>query len=166
MFILLNAIVASLDGLIIGISLKLSNTKLTFKNNIILLITNIFIYSTFITLYYLFQFKFMTTSITTILYLLLAWSAYKKDEDEVFDQSLTFKKTIIIALAHSLDGSIVSLNFVYSYNLLFIILLFSIASIMLLLVGYYFANIFKNIKKSNYISAVLFILLAILNLVL
>lgn len=164
MFIFLNAIVASLDGLIIGIGLKLAKTKLTMKNKLLLLFINFIIYTTIITIYYVFQFQFMTTGITTILYLILAWNAYKSNEEEKYDQSLTMKKTILLAISHSLDGSIVSLNFVYNYNILFIIFLFSLASILLLLAGYYFANLFKNIKKSNYISALLFILLAILNL--
>lgn len=164
MFILLNALVSSLDGLIIGISLKLSNTKLTFKNYLILFITNTLIYSTIITLYYAFHFKFMTTTITTILYLLLAINAYKENHNEEYSKILSIKQTIILAIVHSLDGSVVSLNFVYDYNIIFIILLFSISAILLLILGYLFAKNFKKIKKGNYISTFLFILLAILNL--
>ena len=43
MFIFLNALVASLDGLIIGIGLKLAKTKLTMMNKLIIFLTNIFI---------------------------------------------------------------------------------------------------------------------------
>lgn len=164
MFILLNALVSSLDGLIIGISLKLSNTKLTLKNYLILFITNTLIYSTITTLYYAFYLKFMTTTITTILYLLLAINAYKENRDDEYSKILSIKQTILLAIVHSLDGSIISLNFVYNYNIIFIILLFSISAILLLILGYLFAKIFKKIKKGNYISAFLFILLAILNL--
>ena len=164
MFLILNAIVASLDGLIIGIGLKLSKVKLTLKNNIIFLLTNFFIYSIVILFYYTFHFKFMTTTITTLLYLLLAWNAYKSNEKEKYEQKLTFRKNILLAITHSLDGSIISLNFVYNYNLNLIILSFSLCSLLLLLTGYYFATILKNIKNSNLISAILFIILAILNL--
>ncbi len=164
MFILLNALVASLDGLIIGIGLKLSKTKLTFTNKLIILLTNVFIYTIIITLYYSLKVKFMTTGITTLFYLFLAWNAYKAQEEDVFEQKLSIKKTIFIAAAHSLDGSIVSLNFVYNYNFLFIITLFSLASILLLLCGYSFANLLSNIKKSNLINAFLFLALAIINL--
>lgn len=163
MFIILNALAASLDGYIIGISLKLSKTKLTLKNNLIILFTNFFIYTTIIVLYYSFKCRIMTTSITTILYIILAWNAYKEKEEH-FEKALTTKKAIILAAAHSLDGSLVSLNFVYEYNLIYIILLFGITSLVLLLIGYYFANLFKSTKKSNFISALLFILLAIFNL--
>ena len=161
---LLNAFTSSLDGLIIGISLKLSNTKLNLTNYLIMFITNLLVYSTIITLYYEFHFKFMTTPITTILYLLLAINAFKTDINEQYEQKLAIKQTIILAIVHSLDGSILSLNFIYSYNILFIILLFSVLAIFLLIVGYFFANNFKKIKKGNYINTFLFIVLAILNL--
>lgn len=164
MFIILNAIIASLDGLIIGISLHLSKTKITLKNNIIFLITNFLIYTLVNYLYIFFHFTFMTKTITTFLYLFLAWNAYKtNDEEEICIHDLTFKKNILLAFTHSLDGSIISLNFINQYNLILIIGLFSFSSLLLLLIGYYFANILKNIKKSNLISALLFILLAILN---
>lgn len=166
MFLILNAIIASLDGLIIGISLKISKIKLTIKNNLIFLLTNIFIYTLITLLYYNFEFKFMTTGVTTILYLILAWNAFKSNEEEITKNNLSILNTIAIGISHSIDGSIVSLNFVYTYNLLCIINLFSFISLITLLIGYYFANIFKKLKKSNTISALLFILLAFLNLVL
>lgn len=166
MFLILNAIIASLDGLIIGISLKLSKIKLTIKNNLIFLLTNIFIYTLITLLYYNFEFKFMTTGVTTILYLILAWNAFKSNEEEITKNNLSILNTIAIGFSHSIDGSIVSLNFVYTYNLLYIITLFSFISLITLLIGYYFANNFKRFKKSNTISALLFILLAFLNLVL
>ncbi len=164
MFIFLNALVASLDGLIIGIGLKLAKTKLTMMNKLIIFLTNIFIYSIIIFLYYSLKIKFMTMVITTLLYLFLAWNAYHTKEDEEYEKSLSIKKTIFIAATHSLDGSIVSLNFVYNYNILFIILLFSFFSILLLICGYMFAKLLSNIKKSNLINALLFLALAIINL--
>ena len=165
MFILLNALVASLDGLIIGIGLKLSRTKLTLINKIVFLLTNILIYTFIIIIYYHLHIKFMTTPITTLLYLFLAWSAYKNKENEAYEQKLKIEKNILLAATHSIDGSIVSLNFVYNYNIIYIITIFSIASILLLIIGYKWANSFKNIKKSNLITALLFILLALINLI-
>jgi len=163
MLLILNALVASLDGIIIGISLKISKTKLSYKNNLLFLFTNLFIYTLIIILYYYFKFTFMTTGVTTILYLILAWNAYKSNENKTFEKNLPFLNTITLAFTHSLDGSIVSLNFVYIYNIIYIIYLFTFISLIMLFVGYYFANIFKNIKKSNTICALLFILLAFLN---
>lgn len=166
MLLLLNAIVASLDGFIIGISLKLAKTKLTIINNIILFLTNLIIYAGIILLYVFLHFKFMTPFITTILYLYLAWNAYNNKENNNFNTFLTIKQTVLIATTHSLDGSIISLNFVYNYNIILIISLFSFLAIFFLLLGYYFANLFKNIKHTNLINFMLFILLAILNLIL
>ncbi len=162
MFIILNSVIASLDGLIIGISLKLKKIKLETKNTLIFFIGNIIIYSIFISLYYFFDLKFMTKNITTILYLILAINTIKSKESNNFN-CLTIKNTIFLTLAHSLDGTIVSLSFIYNYNNIFIILLFSISSTIILILGYYFAKIFKHIKKEELISGLLFIILAILN---
>ena len=73
MFLLINSIVASLDGLIIGIGLRLSNVKVNKTNILTILIGNFLIYTLFLTLYYSFQFTFMTKTISTILYLFLAY---------------------------------------------------------------------------------------------
>ena len=163
MFLFLNAIITSLDGFVIGINLKFAKTKLKLYNYLVLIITNMIIYSTIIVIYYIFHFHFMTTLITTIFYLILAWNAYHDSNDQNYEHVLPLKHTILIAIAHSLDGGIVSLNFVYNYSLLKIILLFSLAASILLFIGYLFAHLFKNLKHSNIVSALLFIALAIYN---
>ncbi len=167
MLLLLNAIVASLDGIIIGISLKLANAKLTIKNSTILFINNYLIYSAIIFLYCFFNFKFMTPTIATLLYLFLAWHIFKENNDNNnYDYNLSFKQLFLLSLTHSLDGGIISLNFVYDYSLFIIITTFSTFAIVFLCLGYIFAKSLKQIKKSNLISALLFVLLAILNLIL
>lgn len=163
MFLLLNALVASLDGLIIGIGLRLANISLTKKNILIILLCNIFIYTFFLILYYYFKLTFMTKTISTILYLFLAWRSFKEEEHSNYAEKLNTLECIILSFTHSLDGTILSLNFVYIYNLLIVVGIFSFMSIFILLIGYYFSTFFKNIKKSNYISSLLFILLAIIN---
>lgn len=163
MFLILNSIVASLDGLIIGIGLKLAKTKLTKRNIVTILFGNIFIYTLFLTLYYYFHLTFMTKTISTILYLLLACLSFKDDKNKTYANKLTFLECTLLALTHSLDGTLVSLNFVYNYKLIHIISIFSFSSITLLLIGYYFASIIKHTEKSGTISALLFLLLAIFN---
>ena len=69
----------------------------------------------------------------------------------------------MLIFTHSLDGTLVSLSFVYDYSSLFLILLFSFMSILILLCGYYFGSLFSIKKRNRYIGALLFILLAILN---
>ena len=163
MFLFLNALVASLDGLIIGISLRLENSKITKENIVTILVGNYIIYSFFLFLYYYFQFTFMTKNITTLLYLILAWNAYRdKNTLEFKTNTLSFRQCLLITLTHSLDGTIVSLSFVYNYSLIHIITVFSLMSLLILLCGYYFSRIVK-IKKENLISSILFLILAIIN---
>ena len=164
MFLLLNSIVASIDGFIIGISLKITKTKLSWKNNLTIFLTNFFIYFTIISCYYFFKFHFMTTYITTFFYLFLAWSSYHNKQNETYNHKLSIKNSIFIATAHSLDGGVISLNFVYDYPLIIIILMFSFIAFALLLIGYYFANIFNSLKYTNVCCSGLFIILAIWNL--
>lgn len=163
MFLLLNAIVASLDGLIIGIGLQLAKVKLNKSNILTIFIGNFLIYTLFLTLYYYLGLSFMTKTISTILYLILAWRSLKEDENKKYSEKLKFLECIFLTISHSLDGTLVSLNFVYTEPIFKIVSYFSIASILILLIGYYFASLFQNIKKSNYISATLFLLLAICN---
>lgn len=164
MFLFLNSIVASLDGLIIGISLKLLNIKITKYNITFMVISNIFIYSIFLFLYYYFNFTFITKNITTIFYLLLAYNAYKNNDENIkYKNKLTIIQCLVLGTTHSLDGGIIALGFVYKYPLFYIISIFSFMSIFILLLGFYFANYLKNIKKGNLISSFLFILLAIIN---
>ncbi len=164
MFLLLNSIVASLDGLIIGIGLQLSKVKLSKTNILTIFLGNSLIYTFFLTIYYYFQFTFMTKTISTLLYLFLAYRSLKeKEEQRKYKKTLHFLECVLLTLSHSLDGTIISFNFVYTEPILKIVSYFSLASILILLIGYYFASIFKNNKKSNYISAILFLLLAIIN---
>ncbi len=164
MFLLLNAIVASLDGLIIGISLRLSNIKITKSNISTIFIGNLLIYFFFLFLYKHFQLTFMTKNITTILYLILGiHSIYDKDSYHPKEKKLHFINCLFITLSHSLDGTIISLSFVYNYKLIHIALIFSFMSLIILLIGYYFAKFFKT-NKESYISALLFFTLGIINL--
>lgn len=164
LFLFLNAIVASLDGLIIGIGLRFSNIELSKKNIFIIFIENILIYTFFLFLYKYFHFTFMTKNITTLLYLFLAWNSFhNEDSIEIKEQKLNFITCSFITLTHSLDGTIVSLSFAYNYALLYICCIFSILSVLILLIGYYFAKQFKNCKKGNYLSTILFVILALIN---
>lgn len=163
MFLLLNAIVASLDGLIIGIGLRMSYVQLSKKDMLIIFIGNLFIYTFFLTLYYFFKFTFMTQTLTTILYIILGLNSLRTEESYQFKQNkLSILNCLLITLTHSLDGTMVSLSFVYNYKILHIVLVFSVMSLSILLLGYFFAKIF-NTSKKNYISAFLFFLLAFLN---
>lgn len=162
MFLILNSIVASLDGLVIGIGLRLSNVVLDKKNLFTIFLGNILIYTFFLTLYYYFQLTFMTKFISTCLYLFLAWRSFK-EEHKVYDKNLSFFECVLLTLTHSLDGTLISLNFVYAYTIPLIVCIFSLSSILVLLFGYYGTCLFKNIKNSHFVSAILFLLLAIIN---
>ncbi len=163
MFLFINSLVASLDGLIIGINLKLTKIKLTFFNLLTFLIFNTLIYFLVLKTYYLFNLSFISKNIATIIYLFLALNNLKSKEQQEYNQKLNFFNTLILALSHSLDGSLISLNFIYQYSLITIISLFSFMAVFILLIGYYFANLFKHLKNGNFYSALLFIILAIFN---
>lgn len=164
MFLFINSIVASLDGLIIGIGLRLSNQKLSKKNFFTILIGNILIYTFFLFFYKYFKCTFMTKNVTTILYLLLAWSAFHSNDSFSFhDKSLSFLNCLLLTVTHSLDGTLISLHFVYTYKLFLISFLFGCMSLLILLIGYYFAKPLQFNKKSKYISTFLFFLLAFIN---
>lgn len=163
MFLLLNAIVASLDGLIIGIGLRLSNVQLSKKDTFIIFLGNFLIYTFFLSVYYYFKFTFMTKALTTFLYIILGLNALRNEETcHIQQKKLSFLNCILITLTHSLDGTIVSLSFVYNYKILHIVLAFTVMSLSILLIGYFFAKIFNTSKKS-YISTFLFFLLAFIN---
>lgn len=164
MFLILNAIAASLDGLIIGIGLRLAHIKLSKGNMFLIWIGNFLIYALFLFLYYFFKLTFMTKTITTILYLILAIHAWRNEENfHMKEEKLGLLSCLILTLTHSLDGTIVSLSFVYQYHILYICCIFSIMSLLVLLIGYYFASLFKNKKKESYINTFLFLILALIN---
>lgn len=166
MFVFFSAFVASLDGFIIGLSLRLSNIKFSNKNIFLFLLGNIIIYSLAIFAYTFFHFQFVTTLVSTILYFILAYFTFIDSEEiDTYQegQILSFGKLLLLILTHSLDGTLVSLSFVYDYSIFFLVLLFSFMSITILLIGYYFGKLFRMKKKNRYIGSILFVLLAILN---
>ncbi|MCI8575020.1 MAG: hypothetical protein HFI09_00960 [Bacilli bacterium] len=166
MFVFFSAFVASLDGFIIGLGLRLSHIKFSKKDILLFFLGNVIIYSFAIFAYTFFHFRFVTTLVSTILYLVLAYFTFIDSEEiNTYEEchNLTFGKLALLILTHSLDGTLVSLGFVYDYSLFFLVLLFSTMSIGILLFGYYFGRLLKTKKKNRYIGSILFVLLAILN---
>lgn len=165
MMLLISSFVASLDGFIIGIGLKGNRIQLKWKEFIILFVENIFLYSFLLFLYSFFHFQFITPFISTLLYLVLAFFSFRNKEEDIpiVSKNLNVFSCFFLTLTHSLDGVLVSLGFVYEYPLFVIIILFSFMAIFLIGLGYFFAKSFPMSKKSNYISTVLFLFLAIWN---
>lgn len=165
MFLILNAIAASLDGLIIGISLHLSNIYISKKNTLLIFVENLIFYAFFLFLYSYFHLTFMTKTVTTLLYLFLAFNAFnnKEKENKIEEKALNVLSCTLLTITHSLDGAIVSLPFVYQYSIILISFIFGLMSITVLLIGYYFTNYFNKTKKKKYIGPLLFIFLAIIN---
>lgn len=166
MFLLINSLVASLDGLLMGFSLKILKVKLSWKNILIFSFGNLFSYTLVLSFYSYFQLQFMSRIVTTIMYLFLAFLTWKSKEDtqeELTMRSLSFFPCLFLALTHSLDGALVSLSFVYDYSLLIIICCFTIMAVGLFLLGYFCSFPFHYKKKSNIICATLFLLLALFN---
>ncbi len=162
MFLLLNAFIASLDGFIIGSILRFSNIKLSKTNFLAIFLGNAIIYTIALFIYIKFNMTFMTKTISTLLYLFLAFHSLK-EEESTYKGKLTLKDYFLLTLSHSLDGTLVSLNFAYSYNRYYIVFIFSTFAVLLLLLGYSFLKKIKNSNKNKYISFSLFLLLAIIN---
>lgn len=168
MFVLFSALVASLDGFVIGLSLRLSNVSFSKRDILIFLLGNIVIYSLAILAYTFFQFQFVTTYVSTFLYFLLAYLSFQDSEELAsYDEHkfLSLGKLFLLICTHSLDGTLVSLSFAYEYSIFFLVALFSIMSISILLFGYYFGYLFHLKKRNRYIGSFLFLLLAFLNLI-
>lgn len=164
MMLLFGSFVASLDGLLIGISLKIMQRKISFQNIITLFLGNFFIYCILLSLYYFFAFQFVTKFISTLLYCMLAiFSLCNKEEQRNLTKNLSFIHCITLTFTHSIDGALVSIGFVYHYPLWIIILMFSFMAVFLMILGYLLGGRIKGIKKSNYVSALLFFALALSN---
>ncbi len=166
MLLLLSSFVASLDGLVLGFGLKSLKIKLSFSNIITLFFSNFFIYFIVLFLYTFFQLQFVTKPVSTFFYLLLALFAWKNKDDvdgENVSIELGFFPCIMLSFTHSLDGTLISLGFVYQYSFLLIAILFSFMAVLLFVFGYLLAHKMEFIKKSNHFSGLLFLFLAILN---
>ncbi len=162
MFLLLNAFIASLDGFIIGSILRFSNIKLSKTNFLAIFLGNTLVYTFSLFIYLKFNMTFMTKTISTLLYLFLAFHSLKEEEKN-YEGELKLKDYFLLTLSHSLDGTLVSLNFAYSYNIYYSVFIFSTFAILLLYIGYTFFKRIKNSNKNKYISFSLFLLLAIIN---
>lgn len=165
MMLFISSFVASLDGFVIGIGLRGLHFNISYKNFIVLFLENLFLYSTLLFFYSFFHFQFITNFVSTLLYLTLAFVSLKskKEKNSMMPKTLNVFSCFFLTLTHSLDGSLVSLGFVYEYPLWIIICLFSFMAVLLIALGYFFSTSFQVSKKSNYVSAFLFFLLAIFN---
>lgn len=164
MLLFLNALAASIDGFIIGMTLKIQNVQLKNKNIITMFIGNLLIYAFVLNFYQFFHFSFINKYLGTILFLVLAYlSFHEKEEEKHWEKVLSLKECILLTLTHSIDGALISLNLIYDYPIILNVCIFSSMSIFLIILGFTFAKLFKDIKKKNYASSCLFLLLAFLN---
>lgn len=168
LMIFFSAFVASLDGFFIGLSLKFGNITLRKQDILFFLIGNLMIYSLFLFSYSFFQFHFFTDYISFLLYLFLAYLYFfdTKETPSFTNHSLSISTFFLLLVSHSIDGTLVALSNVYDYSVWFLVFLFSFMSLFILLVGYYFGSLFPNFKHSNWICAILFLLLALETLIL
>lgn len=163
MALLLSSFASSIDGFVIGMSFRLQNVNLKKRNLFFIFLTNVFVCSFFILCYQHFHFTFLTKEIITLSYFFFALRSLKSDDTNQYQKQLNFWECIIFAITYSLDGAMISLAFINIYPIWMIVLTFSMMSILFLLFGYLFSSVFKSFKKSNYFSALLFLILALLN---
>lgn len=162
MILFLSSLVASLDGFLIGFNLKISQVKMKRKDFCFFFCGNLILYSIVLYSYAFFQFTFFTSFVSACFYVILAYLSLFDHEEKfsIAQKHLTILTLFLLILSHSIDGTLISLGFVYEYSIWLLVFLFSFMSVFILFLGYSIGMLFPEIKYSNYVCALLFLLLA------
>ena len=152
----LSAIATSMDSFLIGFSLN--EQKLTIKNFILLWLSYILTLYILLLISSLLKIQIDQPILKSILFFILGILCLKGQKEK---QHISIKKRtmIFLSLSNSLDGWLVALTFVKFYPLLYISLIFSSFSLILLWLGYKF----PKQKKNQWLSPFLYFILAILS---
>ncbi len=157
----LSAIATSMDSFIMGISFKISKTKLTLKNIVELSLGSFLTITFFHITMQIFHISVANKFTKFLLFLILGIFSLKKEEKKKYQKKLTPKEILLIILSNSIDGFLVSLTFTTQYSITLLSFIYAITGIFLLLLG---NKTPISWKKRDYISTVLFFVLAITSL--
>ncbi len=161
--IFFHAFVASLDGFFMGMALRIRNISFSLFYRILFLFGNLFLYTFFLCSYQFFSLPFFTKPFSIGCYLFLFFFSLRSSTD-IPMMEMKFFPFLTVLLSHVLDGGIISLQFVYSYPIWFLVFLFSFFSYRLFFFGFSFGKYLPFIQKSNYLVAFFFFLLLILHI--
>lgn len=168
MLLISSAAITCFDCFLIGLILGINKTTFSLKNKLTVFLTSFLILLITYNLYKIFNNSFLNYKTGSILFLLLGIKSFfensKKNFDKNNDHKISFKEAIILSLSISLDSVISSFTLASKYNYYLSIITYSSFSILFISLGISFSKIklFKNIKKSNYISATLYFILSII----
>lgn len=158
---LLLAITSSIDSFFIGASLKASNILLTKKDFLEMFIASFLFIFLLELLCNILSFSIINPYMKAVLFFILGIYNLKEQEEQPLSKKITTKEKLLLIIGNSIDGFLVSLT-LPSYPVLYLSILFSGITILLLLTGYKIP-IPKKEKLSS-LTSLTYFLIAILSL--
>ena len=158
---LLLAITSSIDSFFIGASLKASNILLTKKDFLEMFIASFLFIFLLELLCNILSFSIINPYMKAVLFFILGIYNLKEQEEQPLSKKITTKEKLLLIIENSIDGFLVSLT-LPSYPVLYLSILFSGITILLLLTGYKIP-IPKKEKLSS-LTSLTYFLIAILSL--
>ena len=158
---LLLAITSSIDSFFIGASLKASNILLTKKDFLEMFIASFLFIFLLELLCNILSLSIINPYMKAVLFFILGIYNLKEQEEQPLNQKITTKEKLLLIIGNSIDGFLVSLT-LPSYPVLYLSILFSGITILLLLTGYKIP-IPKKEKLSS-LTSLTYFLIAILSL--
>lgn len=159
---LLLAIATSIDSFFIGATLKASNIMLSKKDfSEMFLSSFLFIFLLKLVCNWL-SLSIINPYIKAVLFLLLGLYNLKNQETKTLNPKITTKEKLLLIIGNSIDGFLVSLT-LPSYPILYLSVLFSGITILLLLTGYIIP--FPKKEKLSSLSNITYFLIAFFSLI-
>ena len=158
---LLLAITSSIDSFFIGASLKASNILLTKKDFLEMFIASFLFIFLLELLCNILSLSIINPYMKALLFFIQGIYNLKEQEEQPLNQKITTKEKLLLIIGNSIDGFLVSLT-LPSYPVLYLSILFSGITILLLLTGYKIP-IPKKEKLSS-LTSLTYFLIAILSL--
>lgn len=155
--VIISAIVTSIDSLIIGFTLK--KEKLNYKNFTLIFFFTFLIFLTFQIFFQKYLHFLANNYLRSLIFILLAITSLKEENQNIQNPSQT--KLLLILMNNSIDGLLLAITFINQLPLLFTSLIFSGFSTFFLFLGYIHSS---KIKERKYLTTILFLLLALINL--
>lgn len=155
------ALISSIDSFFIGLSLKATNTKLTKRDFI-----EMFTYSFLLLFVFHFICKILSISIInpymkSVLFFLLGIYSLKIEQEKPQKKKITTIEKLFLVIGNSIDGLLVSLT-LFMYSSLYLSLLFSSITVLLLIIGYHLPM--KEKDKPYSLSSLAYFLIAFFSL--
>lgn len=153
------AILTSIDCLIIGLSLKIEQKKLSMDKLLCLPLFLFILYDAFLFLFSKITWPFHDLKIQFHLFLLLAILDYKENNN--IYQNISLRKLFLLFFTNSLDGLLVASTFLGQKHPSYLSFIFTSITFLFFMMGF---KTPLKLKKKKYTISILFLLLAFLSL--